>query len=185
MHSLLPHTAPYTKCPATCVHVRRDLPSPEKAYGPGKTSSLNLGTFQFTHQKHFLRCYASCLTIQGPHWDTQSPSAPATSSLTTYALLPSCSHLQPFWCTEGELVPISNLHLSASWFFSGYQYTLPTHMVFDELLPSCWFWQWPPTSWPSETTFLPLLPLFSLKTIKSGQSTYLEKSDPKNSSPNP
>lgn len=94
------------------------------------------------------------------------------------------SHLQSFWCTEGKLVPTSNLPLQSGSSL-GTNTPLTTHMVFVELLPSCWFWQWPPTSWPSETTFPPLPPLFSLKTIKSGQSTYLEKSDPKNSSPNP
>lgn len=138
MHSLLPHTAPYTKCPATCAHVRCDLPSPEKAHGLGKTSSQNLGTFQFTHQKHFLRCYASCLTIQGPHWDTgvhqllpqaalphtlSSPAAAMLVPTTRKCFSPrplQCviTALSPFWLQLGANTTSQSLHLPKIIIFS-------------------------------------------------------------------
>lgn len=84
MHSLLSHTAPYTKCPATCAHVRRDLPSPEKAVWSREN--------QFTEPETLPKMLCILPDHSGAplrHW---SPSAPATSGLTTHTLFPNCSH---------------------------------------------------------------------------------------------
>lgn len=151
-------------------HHKRDF-SPHRFFSPAAATLISTTRKRLSPRPSTHLSSPSCL-ISDYTWEHTPPPKVSTPQIcSTFYLLNFgknyqffvsllwISYLQSFSScqTEGELIPTFDLLLqSAS--FPGTNAPLP---AFIQLLPSCWLWQWPPTSWSSEATF-PSLPFVFL-----------------------